>query len=492
MHVLNLGVEAKLRALIDHIAALKVNKAWKQIQMDSRIRLMIKRVDIVGGVLRAFGQMGAPSLFRQTDVKFIGESGIDRGGLTAEMLCDFWSTLVPSSSESTVHSVVEQEEDHPPLFEVADPAEPSHASSSGYWLPRRGLHKWGMGHLEKVEACGKVLAKCLMELIAIPSSFPPLLFAALAYGGEDESLIHDLIPSCEQGYCAQQQQQHGDLQATASTTTCPVHSALAYLKPFDAQACDSLSNLIEHPIDPSLGLTVGDILGDAPVLQPTREQLAERLKKAVELDAVTDEEEKDDNDASDDENDNDSAAEEAAVEAAAKLADEPLTDANKARCVIRVVSYRLLESRLPEIVALRRGFHTIKWSGLVALFTGDELQTVMCGVMFLEAQELWDALGFESSVKADLKEWLKSIIFESGMAWRKKLLRFITGSFTLPRGGLQRKLMVRNQGGESAVELLPRASTCTDSLYLPRYASREELERKLTIAIDNTAGFWLW
>ena len=90
MHVLNLGVEAKLRALIDHIAALKVNKAWKQIQMDSRIRLMIKRVDIVGGVLRAFGQMGAPSLFRQTDVKFIGESGIDRGGLTAEMLCDFW------------------------------------------------------------------------------------------------------------------------------------------------------------------------------------------------------------------------------------------------------------------------------------------------------------------------------------------------------------------------------------------------------------------
>ena len=65
-------------------------------------------------------------------------------------------------------------------------------------------------------------------------------------------------------------------------------------------------------------------------------------------------------------------------------------------------------------------------------------------------------------------------------------------SHSMPRGGLQRKLMVRNQGGESAAELLPRASTCTDSLYLPRYASREELERKLTIAIDNTAGFWLW
>ena len=24
------------------------------------------------------------------------------------------------------------------------------------------------------------------------------------------------------------------------------------------------------------------------------------------------------------------------------------------------------------------------------------------------------------------------------------------------------------------------------------HASREELERKLTIAIDSTAGFWLW
>ena len=90
---------------------------------------------------------------------------------------------------------------------------------------------------------------------------------------------------------------------------------LAYLKPFDAQACDSLSNLIEHPIGPSLGLTVDGVLGDASVLQPTREQLAGRLRR-VELDAVTDEEEEDDSDASDDENDNDSTAEEAAVEEA--------------------------------------------------------------------------------------------------------------------------------------------------------------------------------
>ena len=60
-------------------------------------------------------------------------------------------------------------------------------------------------------------------------------------------------------------------------------------------------------------------------------------------------------------------------------AAEPLTDANKARCVIRVVSHRLLECRLPEIIALRRGFHTIKWSSLVALFTGDELQELKKG-----------------------------------------------------------------------------------------------------------------
>ena len=86
---------------------------------------------------------------------------------------------------------------------------------------------------------------------------------------------------------------------------------------------------------------------------------------------------------------------------------------------------------------------------------------------------------------------MREIVFQEDEAWRKKLLRFITSSFTLPRGGTQRKIAIRGQG-ESHLELLPRASTCTFTLYLPPYRSKEELRRKITTAIDNTAGFWIW
>ena len=90
-----------------------------------------------------------------------------------------------------------------------------------------------------------------------------------------------------------------------------------------------------------------------------------------------------------------------------------------------------------------------------------------------------------------LRGWLQAVIFEATSNWRKRLLRFITGSFTLPRGGLQRKISVRALGADSANQL-PRASTCTYTLFMPPYASKEEVLHKITTAIDNTAGFWLW
>ena len=42
------------------------------------------------GAIYAFTAIKGPSLFRQMDVKFYCESGIDRGGLTSEMLADFF------------------------------------------------------------------------------------------------------------------------------------------------------------------------------------------------------------------------------------------------------------------------------------------------------------------------------------------------------------------------------------------------------------------
>jgi hypothetical protein len=238
-------------------------------------------------------------------------------------------------------------------------------------------------------ADSQVFAKCLLELHSVPPSFPAILFAALAYGGEDETLLRDLIPSCDACICDSEARQSrvGSTRSGADRSVCPLHAALELLRPFDVDACTSLTNLLESTVSGS-PLTVGDVLGDAPVQQPSTEQVREILERAFASPPEDDEAAADEEvvgkrvpigtsggDPVDLLMENSSSSTSIALHAATDAqaakpddvhANEPLTDDNKARCVIRVVSYKLLECRLPEIVALRRGFHTIKWSSLVA------------------------------------------------------------------------------------------------------------------------------
>jgi len=195
----------------------------------------------------------------------------------------------------------------------------------------------------------------------------------------------------------------------------------------------------------------------------------------------------------------DAAAATAADEVAAVVATfdeaellEPLTNANKSLVVTRVISSYLVEERLPEIVAMRRGFHTIKWRSHVALFMGRELHELICGMPKLGASDLFESFDFDERSKVlGTRAWMRELLSAQDETWRKKLLRFVTGSFTLPHGGLARRVMVRAQG-EAHANLLPRSSTCTNTLFLPQYPSKQVLASKLTTAIDNTAGFWVY
>ena len=50
---------------------------------------------------------------------------------------------------------------------------------------------------------------------------------------------------------------------------------------------------------------------------------------------------------------------------------------------------------MPELRALHEGFHTVPWRSHLSLFTGDELQELMCGASSLDAQLLWENLEFD-------------------------------------------------------------------------------------------------
>nr|XP_027202817.1 probable E3 ubiquitin-protein ligase HECTD2 [Dermatophagoides pteronyssinus] len=74
---------------------------------------------------------------------------------------------------------------------------------------------------------------------------------------------------------------------------------------------------------------------------------------------------------------------------------------------------------------------------------------------------------------------------------KKKLLMFITGSERIPLGGPEAlELKITNPGGSS--DRLPWAHTCEKILLLPNYPSYELLSDKLRIAIEHNRGFGLY
>lgn len=82
-------------------------------------------------------------------------------------------------------------------------------------------------------------------------------------------------------------------------------------------------------------------------------------------------------------------------------------------------------------------------------------------------------------------------IFESySLAYKKRLLQFITGNDRLPAAGAKAlKLIIVRNGCDT--ERLPSSQTCFNTLLLPEYASRDKLAKKLDKAIKLTAGFFL-
>ena len=85
LHCLDLSVEAKLVALLDHVASLKTNKGFKNMRLERRQPIAIRRESLLPSVIKAFLNIRGPSIYRSTDVKFVGEAGMDRGGLTTEV-----------------------------------------------------------------------------------------------------------------------------------------------------------------------------------------------------------------------------------------------------------------------------------------------------------------------------------------------------------------------------------------------------------------------
>ena len=188
----------------------------------------MRRDVVLDDALTTFGKLVAPHIFRPTAVSFDGEAGVDRHGLTAEMYSLLMQDLV-----SPEHGLFENDHADGQLFlPCAAPREPptcSSASSASKTSVQQQQQKREL-HLQRMDAFGRVLLKCLLDCEIVPRSFPPCFFESLL-GHNGDGVPQD------------------------------VHLALDELSVFDAQEARSLTTLLGTELDSmdaeSHGLTVG-------------------------------------------------------------------------------------------------------------------------------------------------------------------------------------------------------------------------------------------
>lgn len=73
---------------------------------------------------------------------------------------------------------------------------------------------------------------------------------------------------------------------------------------------------------------------------------------------------------------------------------------------------------------------------------------------------------------------------------QRNILEFVTASDRVPLNGLGVLVFVIQRNGPDT-DRLPTALTCFGRLLLPEYSSKEKLENRLLIAIENAKGFGL-
>nr|XP_027198035.1 ubiquitin-protein ligase E3A-like [Dermatophagoides pteronyssinus] len=104
---------------------------------------------------------------------------------------------------------------------------------------------------------------------------------------------------------------------------------------------------------------------------------------------------------------------------------------------------------------------------------------------------LFNKLLYGYTADSEQVHWFWETVESLSREERKQLLSFVTGSEKLPIGGAK-SVQLTISGNGASTELLPQSQTCSLYLVLPKYESREKLERKLKIALQHSKGFGLY
>ncbi|EKE40171.1 hypothetical protein ENUP19_0006G0012 [Entamoeba nuttalli] len=169
----------------------------------------------------------------------------------------------------------------------------------------------------------------------------------------------------------------------------------------------------------------------------------------------------------------------------------PVTKENKKEFVQLLTDYILNTSIEKQFNAFISGFKLVFNSRLLTIFSPHELELLIAGSDTFDFHELENATRYANGYTKDtpVVKWLWEILHSYSIELKKKFLFFSTGSDRCPPGGLGRLQFIIAKHGDAS--RLPTSSTCNNLFLMPPYETKEELEKKLTFALNNTNGFGL-
>jgi len=150
-----------------------------------------------------------------------------------------------------------------------------------------------------------------------------------------------------------------------------------------------------------------------------------------------------------------------------------------------VIKARLEESSL-QIEALKRGLGRVVPLELLQMFSGAELETMVCGRPEVDLELMKRHTTYEGVSSGDAHVQFMWRALESfSTEQRKKFLRFVWGRSRLPSSDEAFRQNFKVAGFSGNNRALPRAHTCFFQIDLPNYQSYESARQQILYAVEN-------
>jgi E3 ubiquitin-protein ligase HUWE1 len=176
-----------------------------------------------------------------------------------------------------------------------------------------------------------------------------------------------------------------------------------------------------------------------------------------------------------------------------------VTEETKEEYVRLVCQHRMTTAISSQIKSYLDGFYELVSPELIAIFTPRELELLISGLPDIDVHDLRKNTDYVGWKPTDREiGWFWNILFGLSRNEKAAFLQFVTGSSKVSLAGFAelqgmrgiQKFSIHKVGGSKGA--LMSAHTCFNSLDLPTYTSEEEMREKLTYAINEGGGAFLF